>query len=141
MKTEPFGNKKANKILLSYLSSLSHFEGLFTGDDETKKHKRHQNSSTVLAFQKKVLGPTGPQVFIFGHQNKYSGRQKLYLRVILMEHNKLNIFYVALTEKECFRLPFELSFEQVSLEAQLPAGVRENEPTLKHKSPQTGTQA
>ena len=39
MKTAPFGNKKANKILLSYLSSLSHFEGLFTGDDETKKHK------------------------------------------------------------------------------------------------------
>ena len=58
-----------------------------------------------------------------------------------MEYNKLNIFYLALTEKECFRLPFELSFEQVSLEAQLPAGVRENEPALKRKSPQTGMQA
>ena len=58
-----------------------------------------------------------------------------------MEYNKLNIFYVALTEKDCFRLPFELSFEQVSLEARLPAGVRENEPALKHKSPQTGTRA
>ena len=34
-----------------------------------------------------------------------------------MEYNKLNIFYLALTEKECFRLHFELSFEQVSLEA------------------------
>ena len=35
---------------------------------------------SVLDFQKKILGPTGPQVFIFGHQNKYSSRQKLYLR-------------------------------------------------------------
>ena len=34
-----------------------------------------------------------------------------------MEYNKLNIFYLALTEKECFRLLFELSFKQVSLEA------------------------
>ena len=58
-----------------------------------------------------------------------------------MEYNKLNIFYLALTEKECFRLELELSFEQVSLEAQLPAVVRENEPALKRKSPQTGMQA
>ena len=58
-----------------------------------------------------------------------------------MEYNKLNIFYLALTEKGCFRLPFELSFEQVSLEARLPAVVRENEPALKYKSPQTGMQA
>ena len=58
-----------------------------------------------------------------------------------MEYNKLNIFYLALTEKECFRLNFELSFEQVSLEAWLPAVVRENEPALKRKSPQTGMQA
>ena len=34
-----------------------------------------------------------------------------------MEYNKLNIFYLALTEKEYFRLPFELSFEWVLLEA------------------------
>ena len=58
-----------------------------------------------------------------------------------MEYNKLNIFYLALTEKECFRLELELSFEQVSLEAQLPAVVWENEPALKRKSPQTGMQA
>ena len=58
-----------------------------------------------------------------------------------MEYNKLNIFYLALTEKECFRLPFELSFKRVSLEARLPAVVRENEPALKRKSPQTGVQA
>ena len=58
-----------------------------------------------------------------------------------MAYNKLNIFYLALTEKECFRLELELSFEQVSLEAQLPAVVRENEPALKRKSPQTGMQA
>ena len=30
---------------------------------------------------------------------------------------------------------FELSFERFSLEARLPAGVRENEPALKRKSP------
>ena len=58
-----------------------------------------------------------------------------------MEYNKLNIFYLALTEKECFRLELELSFERVSLEAQLPAVVWENEPALKRKSPQTGMQA
>ena len=28
-----------------------------------------------------------------------------------------NIFYLVLTQKECFRLPFELSFERFSLEA------------------------
>ena len=58
-----------------------------------------------------------------------------------MAYNKLNIFYLALTEKECFRLPFELSLEWVSLKAQLPVGFWENEPTLKRKSPQTGMQA
>ena len=53
-----------------------------------------------------------------------------------MEHNELSIFYLALTEKECFRLPFELSNG-----FQLPAGVRENEPALKSKFPQTDIQA
>ena len=78
----------------------------------------------MLDFQKKILGPAGPHVH-FGRQNKYSSRQKLNLR---------------LTEKECFRLPFELSFELFSPEARLPACVRENEPALKCKSPQTGIQ-
>ena len=36
------------------------------------------SSNAVLDFQKKILGPAGPQVFIFCRQNKYSGRQKLY---------------------------------------------------------------
>ena len=36
---------------------------------------------------------------------------------------------------------FELSSEQFSLEARLPAGVWENEPALKRKSTQTGIQA
>ena len=40
--------------------------------------------STVTMFSarlsEKILGPAGPQVFIFGRQNEYSGRQKLYLR-------------------------------------------------------------
>ena len=79
-KTAPLGNNKAKKILLSYLSSLSHFEGLFTGDDETKKHKGTKTLAQCSTSEK-ILGPAGPQVFIFGHQNKYSGRQKLYLRI------------------------------------------------------------
>ena len=35
----------------------------------------------VVDFQKKILGLAGPQVFIFGRQNKYSSHQKLYLRI------------------------------------------------------------
>ena len=62
-------------------------------------------SGSVLDFQKKMLELAGPQVLIFGCQNKYSSRQKLYLRMNRIEYNKLNIFYLALTEKECFRLP------------------------------------
>ena len=58
-----------------------------------------------------------------------------------MAYKKLDSFCLALTGKECFRLPFELSFERFSLEAPLPAGVWKNEPALKHKSPQTGIQA
>jgi len=50
-----------------------------------------------------------------------------------MENNKLNIFYLALTVKECFKLPFELSFKWFSPEARLPAGVQKNELTLKCK--------
>ena len=40
-----------------------------------------------------------------------------------MEYNKPNIFYLALTEKECFRLPFKLSFKQFSPKARLPVSV------------------
>ena len=58
-----------------------------------------------------------------------------------MEYNKLNIFHLALTEKEYLRLHIELSFERFSLKARLPASVWGNEPALKRKSPQTGIQA
>ena len=59
-----------------------------------------------------------------------------------MEYNKLNIFYLTLTEKECFRLPLNfLSNDFGFFGARLPAGVRENKPTLRRKSPQTGIQA
>ena len=61
MKTEPFGNKKANKILLSYLSSLSHFEGLFTGDDETKKHKGTRTLEQCSTSRKKSWGQLAPK--------------------------------------------------------------------------------
>ena len=51
----------------------------------------------MLDFQKKILGPAGPQVFIFGCQNKYSGHQKLYLRTkgfIFLKDNGLSLVYV-----------------------------------------------
>ena len=53
--------------------------------------------NTVLDFQKKILGPAGPQVFIFCRQNKYSGRQKLYLRIngsIFVTDNGLSLVYI-----------------------------------------------
>ena len=65
MKTEPFGNKKANKILLSYLSSLSHFEGLFTGEDETKKQKGTRTLAQCSTFRKKSRGQLAPKFFGF----------------------------------------------------------------------------
>ena len=51
----------------------------------------------VLDFQEKILGPAGPQVFIFCRQNKYSGRQKLYLRIngsIFVTDNGLSLVYI-----------------------------------------------
>jgi len=51
----------------------------------------------VLDFQKKIVGPAGPQVFIFCRQNKYSGRQKLYLRIngfSFLKDNGLSLVYV-----------------------------------------------
>ena len=53
-----------------------------------------------------------------------------------MKYNKLNI-----NRKRMLWTSFELSFERFSLEAWLPAGVRENEPVLKRKSSLTGIQA
>ena len=55
------------------------------------------DSIAVLDFQKKILGPAGPQVFIFCRQNKYSGRQKLYLRIngfSFVKDNGLSLVYV-----------------------------------------------
>ena len=37
-----------------------------------------ENGVPVLDFQKKILGPAGPQVSIFGRQNKYFSCQKLH---------------------------------------------------------------
>ena len=51
----------------------------------------------MLDFEKKILGPAGPQVFIFCHQNKYSGHQKLYLRIngfSFVTDNRLSLVYV-----------------------------------------------
>ena len=51
----------------------------------------------MLDFQKKILGPAGPQVFIFCHQNNYCGRQKLYLRINgfnFVKDNGLSLVYV-----------------------------------------------
>ena len=56
----------------------------------------------MLDFQKKTLGPAGPQVFIFCRQNKYSGRQKLYLRInwfSFAKDNGLSLVYVYAKKK------------------------------------------
>ena len=59
-----------------------------------------------------------------------------------MEYNKRNIFYLALTENECFRLPL-LNFLSNGFRLRLhyKPVFRENEPALKRKSSQTGIQA
>ena len=62
----------------------------------------------MFYFQKKILGPAGPQVFIFGRQNKTSVSvlvTKNYIYELMEYKYKLNILYLALTEKECFTLP------------------------------------
>lgn len=92
----------------------------------------------MFEFQKKNLWPGGPQVFNFGHQISILVPKNFIQE--LMEYNKRNIFYLALTAKECFRLSFELAFEWFPPEARLPTAVRKNEPALKCKSPQTGIQ-
>ena len=38
--------------------------------------KTHHKIISLLDFQKKMLGSAGPQVFIFGWQDKSSSRQK-----------------------------------------------------------------
>ena len=62
----------------------------------------------MFYFQKKILGPAGPQVFIFGRQNKTSVSvlvTKNYIYELMEYKYKLNILYLALIEKECFTLP------------------------------------
>ena len=43
-------------------------------------------------FRKNSLGPAGLQVFIFGHQDKYSSRQKLFIFKKKIEYNILKVF-------------------------------------------------
>ena len=56
-----------------------------------------KRATAELNFQKKIFGPAGTQVFFFCHQNKYSGRQKLYLRFngfSFVRDNELSLVYV-----------------------------------------------
>ena len=56
-----------------------------------------KRATAELNFQKKIFGPAGTQVLIFCHQNKYSGRQKLYLRIngfSFVKDNGLSLVYV-----------------------------------------------
>ena len=53
-------------------------------------------------LSEKILGPAGSQVFIFCSQNKYSGRQKLYLRIngfSFAKDNRLSLVYVFAKKK------------------------------------------
>ena len=45
--------------------------------------------TSLLNFQKKILWPAGLQVFLFGHQNKYSSRQKLYIFILVKLQDSL----------------------------------------------------
>ena len=65
-------------------------------------HKVNWSTYQCSTFRKKILGPAGPQVFIFCHQNKYSGRQKLYLRIngfSFAKDNGLSLVYVFAKKK------------------------------------------
>ena len=42
-------------------------------------HQIFGQTTSGLDFQKKILGPAGLQVFIFGRQDKYSSCQKLFI--------------------------------------------------------------
>ena len=56
-----------------------------------------KRATAELNFQKKIFGPAGTQVFLFCHQNKYSGRQKLYSRIngfSFVKDNGLSLVYV-----------------------------------------------
>ena len=56
-----------------------------------------KRATAELNFQKKIFGPAGTQLFIFCHQNKYAGRQKLYLRFngfSFVKDNGLSLVYV-----------------------------------------------
>ena len=75
---------KRGYLVISYTSNT-----VFTGS--------HYDTWTVRDFQEKILGSAGPQVFIFCCQNKYSGRQKLYLRFngfSFVKDNGLSLVYV-----------------------------------------------
>ena len=56
-----------------------------------------KRATAEFNFQKKIFGPACTQVFIFCHQNKYSGHQKLYLRIngfSFVKDNGLSLVYV-----------------------------------------------
>ena len=58
-----------------------------------------------------------------------------------MEYNELNNFYLALTEKECVRLPLNFLSNSFSLRLDYQPGFWKMNPHSKHKSPPTGIQA
>ena len=60
--------------------AFSYFPCRFNSLKHTPLEAVQRVLDAVLDFQKKMLGPAGPQVFIFGRQNKSSSRQILYLR-------------------------------------------------------------
>ena len=70
------------------------FQYLFTLCD---KLLRKGGGDAGLNFQKKILGPAGRPSFHLCHQNKYSGGQKLYLRIngfSFVKDNGLSLVYI-----------------------------------------------
>ena len=64
-------HKHCNRLVIIPWRNTILFQKLI-GDHFRVHVKRNGDHFAVLDFQKKILGPAGPQVFVFGHQNKYS---------------------------------------------------------------------
>ena len=63
------------------VKTISSRRSLLTGDKLNKVRRVRHTVMQCSTLTKKILGPAGPQGFIFCHQNKYSGCQTLHLRI------------------------------------------------------------
>ena len=68
---------------------------IMRGFGEQEGHSGEGNCTNNGArLSEKILGPAGPQIFIFCRQNKYSGRQKCINGFSFVKDNGLLLVYV-----------------------------------------------